>query len=304
MSTTITSDQSLEIDRAQFRTQFPDLGFTIKHRLSDRPEFQLPRLVELARVLPETQVEYYTGNVGINQDPHSHPGNGLSIAETVRRIEECGSWMVLKNVQQQPAYHRLLREVLDEIYAECAGSLQGFHREEAFVFISSPGSVTPYHLDEEHNFLCQIAGTKEVSLWDPRDRTVLSEPQIEYMLQIWHDSEYHRNMPYKQEFGRSASVFTLHPGDALYFPVGAPHWVKNGPEVSISFSVTFRSEQSQRQAMVYFVNRKLRRLGIEPCPPGRSAIRDAAKCSAFELARRTGGIFGGSWLRRNKTKWA
>ena len=34
---------------------------------------------------------------------------------------------------------------------------------EAFIFISSPNTVTPYHMDPEYNFLLQIRGTKDHS---------------------------------------------------------------------------------------------------------------------------------------------
>src|SRR5713101_7055234 len=99
--------------------------------------------------------------------------------------------MVVKNVQLDPEYWRLMRDVLDEVYRHLDRSVRNLHREEAFIFISSPNSVTPYHLDEEHNFLCQIRGTKQVSMWDPLDRETLPEPAIEYMLQVWHGSDYH-----------------------------------------------------------------------------------------------------------------
>ncbi|HYZ84104.1 MAG TPA: cupin-like domain-containing protein, partial [Bryobacteraceae bacterium] len=156
----------------------------------------------------------------------------------------------------------------------------------------------------EHNFLCQVQGTKQVSIWDPRDRTVLPEPQIEHMLQIWHGDDYHRNMPFKQEFQERAREYTLNPGDALHFPVGAPHWVKNGNQVSISFSITFRSRYSERQAIIYFLNGKVRRLGLRPTPPGVSGWRDGLKVAAFQTVRFAARVGGGSWLKRNQSKWA
>ena len=297
------SSELLKIDDAIFNQNFPHHGFKIAHQLCDEPEFRLERLIQLAQRMPENQVEYYSGKVGINQDPDKHPKNGLSIVETVRRIEECGSWMVLKNVQSDPDYGRLLRRVLDEIYGKLERGQLGphfrnFHREEGFIFISSPNSITPYHLDEEHNFLAQIRGSKEISMWDPQDRTVLPEPQIEYMLQVYHGEGYHRNMEFKDEFQQRATVFPLTPGEALHFPVGAPHWVKNGPEVSISFSFTFRSEMSKRQAVVYFLNRKLRNRGLKPTPPGVSAMRDSMKYGAFQGSRLAGGI-----LKKRQNKW-
>jgi hypothetical protein len=302
---TCSQTKFLEIDPGGFRESFPSRGFKIGHRLCDHPDLQLPRLVELAQRLPETQVEYYAGKVPVDQDGRKYPKNGLSIVETVRRIEECGSWMVMKNVEVDPRYGNLLRVLLDEVYQQFDSesldyAMRDMHRETAFIFISSPNSVTPYHLDDEHNFLCQIGGSKQVSMWDPGDRSVIPESQIEYMLQFWHDKAYDRYMPYKDEFQQRATVFELNAGEALHFPFGAPHWVKNGPVVSISFSVTFRTLMSERQAVVYFLNRRLRRLGLNPTPPERSQWRDSLKYGAFQAARRTSRALRG----RGKSKWA
>ena len=35
---------------------------------------------------------------------------------------------------------------------------------EGFVFLSAPGSVTPTHVDPEHNLLLQVRGTKEMNV--------------------------------------------------------------------------------------------------------------------------------------------
>lgn len=299
MSLMMNKEESyLEIDAQQVAACFPNRGFKIEHNLHHCPQFELTRLAELALRLPANQVEYFSGNVGVSQDPKSHPGNGLSVEETVRRIEECGSWMVLKNVQLDPEYKRIMRDVLDEVYRVIDPSVGNLHREEAFIFISSPGSVTPYHLDEEHNFLCQVRGSKEVSMWDPQDRETISESEMEYMLQVWHSSEYHRNMSFREDFQKRATVYNLHPGEALHFPVGAPHWVKNGHKVSVSFSVTFRSALSERQAIIYFLNHKLRRLGIKPVPPWKSPWRDELKYASFQTLRRLSRIGRG---RKNQT---
>src|SRR5450432_3753503 len=109
-------DSYLGIDARQFAACFPHRSFEIEHHLCGLPQFELPRLVELAQRLPANEIEYFNGNVGVSQDPRTHPSNGLSVAETVRRIEECGSWMVLKNVQFDTEYRRLMRDVLDEVY--------------------------------------------------------------------------------------------------------------------------------------------------------------------------------------------
>src|SRR4051794_20442334 len=86
-----TDSSLLSLDRKVFKQHFPDRGFKVQHNLCERAEFSLERLVQLAQRLPEKEVEYFTGKVPVNQDPKNHPKNGLSIVETVRRIEENGS---------------------------------------------------------------------------------------------------------------------------------------------------------------------------------------------------------------------
>ncbi len=40
------------------------------------------------------------------------------------------------------------------------------------MFLASPQSITPFHLDHEQNFLCHIRGPKTFYVWDHRDRDV------------------------------------------------------------------------------------------------------------------------------------
>src|SRR4051812_44391072 len=89
----------LDIDAADFRACFDRRPFLIRHHLCDHPLFALPRLLELARTLPPENVEYNAGQLPVTCDPSLTPRNGLSIEETVRRIAECKSWMVLKYVE-------------------------------------------------------------------------------------------------------------------------------------------------------------------------------------------------------------
>ena len=269
------------IDAETFRTHFNRKPFRIGHRLTDHPLFALPRLIELAQCLPAAQVEYNAGNLPVSQDPTATPLNGLSITETIRRIEECRSWMVLKNVEADGEYADLLDACLDAIAPHSEPLAPGMTRREGFVFISSPGSVTPFHIDPENNFLLQIRGSKQAELFDSQDRTVLSESDIEAFY-----TGAHRNLVYKDEYANRGEVFDLVPGEGLHFPVIAPHWVKNGPEVSISFSITFRTDASDSLAALYRLNAQLRRLRLRPAAVGQSPLADAVKLGAIQSARR------------------
>ena len=262
----------VHIDGEVFSRSFERRPFLVGHALARHPLFELPRLVELASRLPFAQVEYNLGDVPVSLDPKMAPLNGLSAAETVRRIEDCNSWLVLKNVERDAEYRSLMELCLAAIREHSAGIAPRMHLPEAFVFVSSPRAVTPFHLDPEHNFLFQIRGEKTIHAFDAADRLVVTERDLEKFF-----AGAHRNLNYEESFEPRATAWRLRPGDALHLPVAAPHWVQNGDAVSISFSCTFRSALSARLAGAYAMNFRLRRLGLRPAPVGRSLRRDRLK---------------------------
>jgi hypothetical protein len=255
----------------------------------DHPLFQLPRLIELARFLPEVFVEYNAGKLPVSIDSRLTPRNGLSVEETIRNIEEHCSWMVLKRVEQDPEYREFLDDCLDEVRRHSEAFDPGMSDRAGAVFVSSPGAVTPYHLDAEYNFLLQLRGTKTVHVFDPDDPAVLSEPEVEEHGGV---GTVHRNLVFREELQAKARTFELTPGTALHVPPWAPHWVQNGPAVSISFSAGFQTRGSDRKACVRSVNRRLRRWGLRPAPLGRSPWRDNLKYQGFRAWRRLKGLFG------------
>lgn len=282
----------LNIDDDTFRANIGRRPFTIAHRLSAHPLLALPNLIELSRRLPAENVRYNRGDVAPSQRIYTAAKNGLSIDETIRQIEDCGSWLVLRFVEQDPDYRALVDECLDEIQTLSEPVMPGMCKREGFIFITSPGSVTPFHADPEYNFLMQIRGTKRASLFDVSDRSIVSEEVLEkYLAEGPFCGEF------KDEYQRKAFEFDLNPGDGLHFPLNWPHWIKNGNEVSISFSITFRTPQSERTSCIYRVNHELRKRGFNPTPYGKSALLDSAKFNAYRATRRAK-----SWLGMKEAK--
>lgn len=152
---------------------------------------------------------------------------------------------------------------------------------ESFIFVSSPGSITPYHMDPEQNFLLQIRGSKAMSVFDPSDPSILSQQVVERFY-----SGAHRNLVFRDEIRAKARVFELSPGMGVHVPVTAPHWVQNGSEVSVSYSITFQTKASLRTAHAHRINAGMRRWGLRPSPVGQSALRDGLKQFAFRAKSR------------------
>jgi Cupin-like domain len=269
----------LDLDTEELKTSLGKCPFQVAHALADHPLFELPRLVELAQRLPAAQVEYNAGDLPVSQDPARTPRNGLSADETIRRIETCRSWLVLKNVETAPPYRDLLERLLAQVRA--SASLAYVSDQQAFIFVSSPGAVTPYHMDPEENFLLQVRGRKTMHVWDASDRAVLSEQELERFF-----TGAHRNLAFKESYRPKASSFALAPGLGVHVPLTSPHWVQNGAEVSVSFSITFQTRASQRRTQAHRVNARLRQWGLRPFPVGRSALRDGIKQLAYKVSAR------------------
>jgi hypothetical protein len=100
--------------------------------------------------------------------------------------------------------------------------------------------------------------------------------------EAFHLGGRHRNMPHRDAYDAKARDFVMHAGDAVYVPVKAPHWVQNGPEPSISFSITWRSALSDREARLHRFNAGLRKLGATPSTPGAAPLLDDVKVAAHK----------------------
>ena len=220
--------------------------FKFGHGFSVDPWFSTERILELAAVLPPSSVEYNLGDLPVSQPGSSIPANGLTLEETIRNIDRCGSWVLLKSVEQHPDYAELQRLCLVEIARELELDGTEMLAPRSFVFLSSPEAVTPFHIDPEHNFLLQIQGSKAIQIFDHFDRTVLSEGQLRD-----YTAGAHRNISYEDTFAERGDWFEFGAGEGVYIPFLAPHWVRNSPSVSISFSLSFETAKTKDMLVSY-----------------------------------------------------
>lgn len=283
MAETTHRSPVFELDEAIFRSSFNRKPCLFQHRLAGHSLFNLPRLIELAKSLPPESIEYNAGDIPVSIDPRMTPSNGLSVEETIRRIEECNSWMVIKRVERDPEYKDLMDVCLDEISRRSARIEPGAFERAGSIFIASPGSVTPYHIDHETNFLLQIRGSKVVHTFDKNDRSLLTEQQLE---EYYASTTLYRNLVFQDEFQQKSLPFELHPGSVIHIPSTAPHWVKNGDGVSVSFSAAFQTKATDRVRNIHRFNALLRSRGGQPAPAGYSAVRDVLKDYGFRVFRR------------------
>ena len=77
------------------------------------------------------------------------------------------------------------------------------------------------------------------------------------------------------------ATYTVTPGRAVYIPPGTPHWVHNGPDISLSVTLTYFTAATVRENRIEDFNSHLRRRHMKPREPGQSAIVDTAKICAM-----------------------
>lgn len=272
------------ISRADFAASYPEGPHKLRHNLRDHALLTLESLATLGESLPPRSVEYNRGDLPIGLE--ERPGaTGLTIGETIRGIDTSNSWSVLKNIEQNPAYADLLAQLLAEIRPEIEVRTGRMLKTQGFIFVTSPDAITPYHFDPEHNILLQLRGSKEMTIFPAGDARFAPDEVHE---------TYHtgggRELKWNDHFAPHGLTFRITPGEALFVPVMSPHYVKNGPEVSISLSITWRSEWSFAEADARAFNKVLRARGLRPAPPGRWPARNMAKAIGWRILRKIPGL--------------
>jgi hypothetical protein len=267
----------LQCDSAQFREQFNRSSFEFAHHLSGHRLFEIPRLIELAKQLSSTGSVYYdAGEVRVDQRWDQSPPGTHSVDETIRRIQDAGAWIILRRAEQDPEYCAVLEECMAEVQSLLGKDLKKeMLVQDAIVFITSPHRVTAYHIDRECNFILQVHGNKDISVFDRNDRDVLPEEEIERFWMVDNNAAV-----YKERYQNRATVYSVGPGMGIHVPVNAPHWVRNKNDISVTLSVNFQFREDY-PAHVYRANYLLRKVGIKPKPPGLSKVRDRLKCLAM-----------------------
>ncbi|MEE9434800.1 MAG: cupin-like domain-containing protein [Sphingorhabdus sp.] len=270
-------------NRQKFAAHYPEEPHKLGHQLAEHDLLTLEALAQLGENLPSQSVEYNRGDLPVGIAPEDVSGNGLSIGDTIRQVEESGSWAVLKNIEQLPEYRALLLALLGELKPHIEQKTGAMLRPQGFVFVSSPGAVTPYHFDPEHNILMQLRGSKLMTQFPAGDARFAPDETHE-----GYHTGGHRNLCWQDEFAAAGTRWELSPGEALFVPVMAPHHVKNGDESSISLSITWRSDWSFAEADARAFNKLLRKVGMRPAAPGRYPKENMGKALAYRVIRKAG----------------
>jgi mannose-6-phosphate isomerase-like protein (cupin superfamily) len=263
--------------QGQFRRNYNRANFMFKHELTGNPLFEIPSLVELTRRMPDHGEHYWSnGPVAVNNTWSDGTIGRQSLQDTIINIEHNNSIVILKHTEQDPVFAPVLQSVLATMI-----ELSGEHMRsdvtigEVLILVSSPGRITPYHMDSETNFLLQVTGDKWFHIFDHTDRTLVTEREREDFFAISRNCAVYR--PERQD---ECNKYDLHAGYGVHVPPCAPHWVQNRDNVSVALSVNYELRSIDRLEKLHRFNRRLRKLGLHPATPRASDWRDRIKLAA------------------------
>jgi hypothetical protein len=268
-------------------SSFPQAPAEFLHDLDRDGRLTLEAIADLADRLPRQSTIDDTAAQPLLVPQGGPPRGRLPRpGDVIRNLDRAGAWLTLLNVDDDPEYARLMNTMLDRLEQGMFARPGTLRNRRAFIFVSSPNSVTPAHFDIEHSLLMQVSGSKTVTIGGFPDESARRLEVDRY----W-DGSHGRVETMPEALG----TCTLTPGRGVYLPPVVPHWVHNGPQISISMTLTYFTAATVRENRVEDFNSLLRRWRMHPRPPGRSAGVDSIKVAAmggWSVARRLQSMLG------------
>ncbi len=265
-------------DESQFARHYNRSSFAFGHGLWGHPLLELPSLVALSQRRPDDAEHAYWshGTVAVSDRWEKGRTPRHDLPETIANIATNDSLVMLRHVERDPLLGPLMRSLLSKVVHLSGPAMrQDVITGRATILIASPARITAYHIDADVNHLLQVAGDKLISVFDQTDRSLTPHEELEN----YYCGDFNGARP-KEHRQNEAKVYRLRPGRGVHIPCTAPHWAKNGDNVSIAVSLNFDLRSGERMAHLYQLNRQLRQLGIHPKPPGESAWRDRLKLAS------------------------
>lgn len=187
-------------------------------------------------------------------------------------------WVNLRDVQDteptiwNPVYEAFLKNVgeLGVKPIKTTGQL----------ILSSPGTKVPYHFDAAGVMLFHLRGRKRLFVYPP-DEAHLPQAEMEQVIMRMTTEE----LTYRRAYDADAQVFDMEAGQALTWPLYAPHRVENLEVFNVSLSLDFQTWDTRMTRGAHYANGVLRRrFGMTPARMGKTPMAARVALWAVSLA--------------------
>ncbi|MFJ6024504.1 cupin-like domain-containing protein [Brevundimonas sp. NPDC092305] len=182
----------------------------------------------------------------------------LNGAELLEAIQQGRLWVNLREVET--GWPELWAAAMDE-FRKVQATYPGMRavRNAGQLILSSPKARVPYHFDPAGVILFHMRGRKRIFVY-PGDEAHLPETNMEQVVTRQTTEE----LPYTLAFEGDAQVMDLEPGQALTWPVYAPHRVENLDRFCVSLSMDFQTWPSRFRNGALYANAVARSRGGRP----------------------------------------
>ncbi len=268
------SPEILSDPEGRFPPTYNRSTFMFRHGLSGHPFLQLSSLIDLAGRLEKYDGCYWSnGSVDVTDRWEKGADRRQSLRQTLENIEHNDSLVILKYVVHDPVVGSLFRDILAAIIRLARPErVEDVVVGRTTILIASPHRTTAYHIDSDVNYLLQVAGDKLFAVFDQTDRTLVTDEELECFFNGDLSAAH-----FKPDREAEATTYDLNAGLGVHVPSLAPHWARNGGQVSIAVSCNFDLAPLQRLTAIYKTNHRLRSIGFRPRSPRDGSWGDGAK---------------------------
>jgi len=253
------------------------------------PALELENLAKVIPSLPSEYVKYSKGLMRNGDDFEKcdvHHRSQMSLAETIECMRTSDSYVMVRSPQIHESFQPVFRDLsgdVEHLLRQMFGHRQRLLIDpRLYLFIASPGSHTPFHIDRNSTMLLQFRGSKQVVLFPRWEPLVVSDEAREA-----YAAYENTKLPWTEAKEVHGQRFDFQPGEGLHIPFIAGHYVQNGlDDVSISMSIIFNTPESQAQLDALQFNHKVRGMGLHPAAVGRNEKRDRLKSVLWRARRK------------------
>jgi hypothetical protein len=272
------------------RTRYPGLIDQAKkhpHGLVERGFASDEALAEILHRYPEPlcDINLYDYDDAGQVSLRTGARGALSGDQLLAAIQAGRLWVNLR--QAQAGCPELWNASMDE-FARIQATYPGMRAvtNAGQLIISSPVAKVPYHFDAAGVILFHLRGRKRLYIY-PGDEAHLPEKAMEQVVSRQTTEE----LPYNLAFEKDAQVMDLEPGEALTWPLYAPHRVENLDRFCVSLSMDFQTWPTRFRNGAIYTNAVIRSRGGRPrFTDTMSTPELAARWAASLALRRVGGL--------------
>jgi hypothetical protein len=207
--------------------------------------------------------------------------NGAGLLEA---IQAGRLWVNMRDIQTGwPELWAAASEDFYHIEAQFPG-LKAIKRAGQLI-LSSPKARVPYHFDAAGVVLFHMRGRKRIFVY-PGDEAHLPEKHMELVVAKQTTEE----VPYRLGFEEDARIIDLEAGQALTWPLYAPHRVENLDRFCVSLSMDFQTWSTRLRNGALYTNAVVRRRGGKPRTTDTMGVPELAARWATSLALKKAGL--------------